>query len=45
MMAFMGLFRRKVELSTVCKICGMEFSDAERTIRHMTKAHSKPCKS
>ena len=42
----MGLFKRnKVELTTVCKICGMEFTDPERTMRHMTKAHSKPCKS
>ncbi len=42
----MGLFRRnKVVLTTVCKICGMEFTDPERTMRHMAKAHSKPCKS
>lgn len=43
----MGLFNRNknLELATVCKICGMEFSDSERTLRHMVKAHSKPRKS
>jgi len=42
----MGLFKRKskddVELK--CKICGMEFSEPERTMRHMVRAHSKPQK-
>lgn len=42
----MQLFKKKkAELSPVCKICGMEFTETERMIRHMTKAHSKPCKS
>ena len=28
-----------------CKICDMKFSDPERTMRHMVKAHSKPQKN
>jgi hypothetical protein len=44
---FMNLFKRKPETITslVCKICEMEFSDPERTMRHMIKAHSKPQKT
>jgi len=40
----MGLFKRKSkdDADLKCKICGMEFSNSERTIRHMTRAHSKP---
>ena len=42
----MNLFKRKPETTTglVCRICEMEFSDPERTMRHMVKAHSKPQK-
>jgi hypothetical protein len=44
---FMNLFRKKPQTTTslVCKICEMEFSDPERTVRHMIKAHSKPQKA
>jgi len=44
---FMNLFKRKPETTTslVCRICEMEFSDPERTMRHMIKAHSKPQKA
>lgn len=43
----MNLFKRKLETTTslVCRICEMEFSDPERTMRHMIKAHSKPQKA
>ena len=42
----MQLFRKKrVELTPICKVCGLEFSNSERMVRHMNKAHSKPCKS
>ena len=41
----MGLFgKSKTTTSLVCKICDMKFSDPERTVRHMVKAHSKPQK-
>ena len=30
---------------TECKICHMKFSDPERTMRHMVKAHTKPTKN
>ena len=40
----MDLFKKKPKTATdlVCKICDMKFSDPERTIRHMAKAHSQP---
>ena len=40
----MGLFKRKSkdEADLECKICHLKFSDPERTMRHMVKAHSKP---
>ncbi len=42
----MNLFRKQTqETSLVCKICKMEFTDPERTVRHMIKAHSKPQKA
>ena len=39
----MGLFKRKYkdDADLKCKICGMEFSNYERNIRQMTRAHSK----
>jgi len=41
----MDLFgKSKTTTSLVCKICDMKFSDPERTVRHMVKAHSKPQK-
>ena len=42
----MDLFKKKSKTATdlVCKICDMKFSDPERTMRHMVKAHSKPQK-
>ena len=43
---FMNLFRKQPQTtSLVCKICSMEFSEPERTLRHMIKAHSKPQKA
>jgi len=42
----MNLFRKQTqETSLVCRICNMEFTDSERTLRHMIKAHSKPQKA
>ena len=43
----MDLFKKKSKTGTdlVCKICHMKFSDPERTMRHMVKAHSKPQKN
>ena len=42
----MNLFRKQQtqDVGLICKICDMEFSDSERTMRHMVKAHSKPQK-
>jgi uncharacterized C2H2 Zn-finger protein len=41
----MGLFgKSKTTTSLVCKICDMKFSDPERTVRHMVRAHGKPQK-
>jgi len=38
----MGFFRKeKVILDTKCRECGMEFSETERMLRHMIKAHTK----
>ena len=43
---FMNLFKKKSETpGLVCKICEMEFTDSDRTMRHMIKAHSKPQKA
>ena len=41
----MGMFSRKKEIivGNICPKCSMEFSNAERTLRHMEKAH-KPKK-
>lgn len=39
---FMGLFRKEKAITeTVCRECGMEFSESERMLRHMIKAHTK----
>ena len=37
----MGLLSRKKEIvvGNICPKCDMEFSDAQRTLRHMEKAH------
>ncbi len=37
----MGLFSRKKEVmvGNVCPKCDMRFADAQRTLRHMEKAH------
>jgi uncharacterized C2H2 Zn-finger protein len=37
----MGLFSRKKEiiLGNTCPKCNMEFSDPQRTLRHIEKAH------
>ena len=42
----MNLFKKKMEEPTlVCRICEIEFTDPQRTMRHMVKAHSKPQKT
>jgi len=37
----MGLLSRKKEIivGNICPKCNMEFSDSQRTLRHMEKAH------
>ena len=40
--ATMKFFRKeKLITETICKECGMEFSEPERMLRHMIKAHSQ----
>jgi len=43
----LDLFKKKSKdmTDTECKICHMKFSDPERTMRHMVKAHTKPTKN
>ncbi|MDE0832570.1 MAG: hypothetical protein OSA03_05510 [Nitrosopumilus sp.] len=43
----MNLFKRKSNdiVDTECKICHMKFTDPDRTMRHMNKAHAKPPKT
>jgi uncharacterized C2H2 Zn-finger protein len=37
----MGLFSRKTEvaITNICPKCNMTFSDPQRTLRHIEKAH------
>jgi len=37
-----NIFKKEEEFSNKCRICNMEFTDSERTKKHMVKAHSKP---
>jgi len=37
-----SILKRESVFSNTCKICNMEFTDSERTKKHMIKAHSKP---
>jgi len=37
-----NIFKRDDDFTNQCRICDMEFTDPERTKRHMIKAHSKP---
>ncbi|TAK17884.1 MAG: hypothetical protein EPO37_06105 [Nitrosarchaeum sp.] len=37
-----NIFRKNPQFTNKCNICKMEFTDAERTKKHMIKAHSKP---
>ena len=37
-----NIFKRDQKFTNKCKICNMEFTDPERTKKHMIKAHSKP---
>ncbi len=37
-----NVFRKNPQFTNRCNICKMEFIDAERTKKHMIKAHSKP---
>ena len=37
-----NIFKKGTIFTKKCKICGLKFSDSERTKKHMIKAHSKP---
>ena len=37
-----NVFKKSSQFTNKCNICNMEFTDAERTKKHMIKAHSKP---
>jgi hypothetical protein len=37
-----NVLKKTPQFTNKCHICNMEFSDSERTKRHMIKAHSKP---
>jgi len=37
-----NILKKETSFSNICKICDMEFTDPERTKKHMIKAHSKP---
>jgi hypothetical protein len=37
-----SVFKKTPQFTNICKICKMEFTDVERTKKHMIKAHSKP---
>lgn len=37
-----NMFKKDPQFTNECKICKMEFTDTERTKKHMIKAHSKP---
>jgi len=37
-----NIFKKGAVFTKKCKICGLKFSDPERTKKHMIKAHSKP---
>lgn len=37
-----NIFKKGVIFTKKCKICGLKFSDPERTKKHMFKVHSKP---
>jgi hypothetical protein len=37
-----NVFKKSPQFTNMCNICKMEFADAERTKKHMIKAHSKP---
>jgi len=36
----MGFFSKEIIVGDTCPKCNMKFSDSERTLRHMKKAHS-----
>jgi hypothetical protein len=37
-----NVFKTSPQFTNMCSICKMEFTDAERTKKHMIKAHTKP---
>ena len=37
-----NVFKKSPQFTNMCSICKMEFTDAERTKKHMIKAHTKP---
>lgn len=37
-----NIFKKGTIFTNKCKICGLKFTDPQRTERHMIKAHSKP---
>lgn len=42
MTSLKNVFSKNPQFTNKCSICKMEFTDAERTKKHMIKAHSKP---
>lgn len=37
-----SVFKKNPQFTNKCNICNMEFTDTNRTKKHMIKAHSKP---
>jgi hypothetical protein len=37
-----SVFKKEPQFTNECRICKLKFTDAERTKKHMIKAHSKP---
>jgi len=37
-----NVLKKSPKFTNMCNICKMEFTDVERTKKHMIKAHSKP---
>jgi len=40
-MGLLGRNKEKIIVGTICPKCKMEFSDPQRVVRHMMKAHPK----
>ncbi len=37
-----SILKKETKFTNKCNICGMEFTNPERTKKHMIKAHTKP---